>query len=257
MKKFFLLCCVTVLLISCDATKKAARKTTPEDLTTLSLINRHYDNAVDFETLSARLKVAYKDKKRSQNVSVTLRMEKDKVIWVNASLLGITLARAKITPEKVAFFEKLNGRYFEGDFEFLSQYFGVALDFDQLQRLIIGQTVYDLREGNYKRKDEANTYALTPKVQPEIADLFFFINNKTLNLKQQRVIQVEQQVALDVTYKDFSTINGKYFPESFLIKAQKKGDKTTIDVEFRGLKFDEEGLRFPFTIPEGYKEMRL
>ena len=76
-------------------------------------------------------------------------------------------------------------------------------------------------------------------------------------MKQQRVIQVEQQVALDVTYKDFSTINGKYFPESFLIKAQKKGDKTTIDVEFRGLKFDEEGLRFPFTIPEGYKEMRL
>ena len=52
-------------------------------------------------------------------------MEKDKTIWINATL---GLARAIITPDKVRFYNRINNQYFEGDYTLISNLLGIELN---------------------------------------------------------------------------------------------------------------------------------
>ena len=244
------------MLVSCGGTKKTTNKTTTEDIATARLIENHYGNTFEFNTLVARTRVRYQDKKSRQTVTVNIRIEKDKKIWMSASILGITGAKALITPEKISFYEKINRRYFEGDFSFLSQYFGVQMDFEQLQRLLIGQTVYNLRDGNYQVDQVEGLYKITPKKQLDILNLFFFMEPQDFLIKKQQVTQPKDNLSLDVNYTTHQLVKGKSFPKNIAIEVLENTDQTHIDIEYRSVEADVP-VRFPFSIPSGYKKITL
>ena len=255
MKKVTLLLILSILA-SCGGSKKTTTNVTTEDIATTRLIENHYSNTFDFNTLVARTRVRYQDKKSRQTVTVNIRIEKDQKIWMSASILGITGAKALITPEKISFYEKINKRYFEGDFAFLSQYFGVQMDFDQLQRLLIGQTVYNLREGDYQVDQEEGLYKITPKKQLDILNLFFFMEPQDFVIKKQQVSQPQDSLSLDVNYTTHQLVNEKPFPKEIAIEVLEYTDQTTIDIEYRSVDVNVP-VRFPFSIPSGYKRMSL
>jgi len=255
-KRIVLFLFVMGILASCGGAKKATNKASTEDIATARLIENHYTNTFDFNTLVARTRVRYQDKKSRQTVTVNIRIEKDKKIWMSASILGITGAKALITPEKISFYEKINRRYFEGDFSFLSQYFGVQMDFDQLQRLLIGQTVYNLREGDYQVDQEEGLYKITPKKQLEILNLFFYMEPQEFLIKKQQVTQPKDNLSLDVNYTTHQQIKGKLFPKEIAIEVLENTDQTNIDIEYRSVDVDAP-VRFPFSIPSGYKKIEL
>ncbi|WP_299675243.1 DUF4292 domain-containing protein [uncultured Dokdonia sp.] len=255
MKRLALLLIISVLA-SCGGVKKTTNKVTTEDIATARLIENHYTNTFDFNTLVARTRVRYQDNKSRQTVTVSIRIEKDKKIWMSASILGITGAKALITPEKISFYEKINRRYFEGDFSFLSQYFGVQMDFEQLQRLLIGQTVYNLREGDYQVDQVEGLYKITPKKQLDILNLFFFMEPQDFLIKKQQVTQPQDNLSLDVNYTSHQLVKGKAFPKSIAIEVLENTDKTNIDIEYRSVEADVP-VRFPFSIPSGYKKITL
>lgn len=255
MKRIALLLVVSILA-SCGGTKNATNRATTEDIATARLIENHYANTFDFNTLVARTRVRYEDKKSRQTVTVNIRIEKDKKIWMSASILGITGAKALITPEKISFYEKINRKYFEGDFAFLSQYFGVQMDFDQLQRLLIGQTVYNLREGDYQVDQVEGLYKITPKKQLDILNLFFFMEPQEFVIKKQQVSQPQDSLSLDVNYPTHQRVNGKPFPKEIAIEVLEYTDQTHIDIEYKSVDVNVP-VRFPFSIPSGYKKIVL
>lgn len=254
MKQFLYI--MTVFVLASCGSKKAVNTTETVDVGSKRLIKEYYANTLEFKTLDARTRVRYEDKKRTQTVTLNIRMEKDKKIWLSASLLGITGARALVTPERVQFYDKLNRQYFDGDFEFLSQYLGVAINFAQLQRLLVGQTVYDLREGDYTFEDNGVGYTVTPKKQLPGIDLLFAIDSKRFVTDKQRVSQPTDNVSLDVDYRDFEMVGGKPYPTTMSFLANDRGSQKLVQIEFRDIDLDGE-VRFPFSIPSGYKEMKL
>ena len=54
-------------------------------------------NRVDFKKFRSRVKTTYDDGKRSQQVIINIRMEKDKAIWISANML-VPIAKILITP---------------------------------------------------------------------------------------------------------------------------------------------------------------
>ncbi len=255
MKRLLLLLFIG-MLSSCGGSKKITNKATTEDIATARLIENHYANSFDFTTLVARTRVRYEDKKSRQTVTVSIRMEKDKKIWMSASILGITGAKVLITPEKVSFYEKINRKYFEGDFSFLSEYFGVQMNFEQLQRLLIGQTVYNLREGDYQVDQVEGLYKMTPKKQLDLLNLFFFMEPQDFLIKKQQVTQPQDNLSLDVNYTEHQLVNGKPFPRNIDIQVQENTDQTQIKIEYRSVEVNVP-VRFPFSIPSGYKKIAL
>ena len=139
---------LSVLFTSCK-TKKVATNTTIMSMSTKKIIKNHYSNSFEKKTIKARIKAKYQDKKNTQSLVIKLRMEKDKAIWMSGTMLGIPLAKVLITPNRVMYYEKIKKTYFDGDFELLSNFLGTEVDFEKLQNLLIGQTIFDLTDERY------------------------------------------------------------------------------------------------------------
>ncbi len=256
MQRLSWILCIVVLFASCRSTKTVVGETDVSAIATSKLVKEYYENTPTFNTLAAKLRIKYKDRKNSQSVTVSLRMEKDKTIWMSASILGISLAKALVTPDRVSYYEKINGTFFDGDFSLLSTYFGVDMDFEQLQRLLLGETVYDLRDGNYILAQVDNLYQVTPKRQSDILNLFFFIEPTNFHLKKQQVSQPKDSLFLNVDYLAYQNIAGMNFPQNLFIEVNDNEELTTIEIDFRTIDVNSS-IRFPFKIPNGYKEIEF
>ena len=83
---FFLL--FIVLLGSCGGSKSISG-TTVKNLAVKDIIASHNLAEPNFLTLAARVQVVYEDKDKLQSITASLRMAKDRVIWIKASILGL------------------------------------------------------------------------------------------------------------------------------------------------------------------------
>ncbi|MEM9363245.1 MAG: DUF4292 domain-containing protein [Bacteroidota bacterium] len=247
---FFLL--IVLLTYGCKSTKNVIGGEADGSISTKKIIANHYDNQEEFKTLRGRVKIDYSNGKDSQGISVTLRMEKDKVIWISAPL-GVV--KARITPDKVSFYNKLQGEYFDGDFRYLSELLGTELDFTSVQNLLLGNAISDLRKERFNSKILDGNYELEPKKAGILFSLLFQLEPKNFKIASQEVNQAKENrfLSAEYTYQD---ISGKVFPNSVNVVALDKGSKTTIDLSFRNLELDRP-LNFPYKIPKGYNEIIL
>ena len=111
MKRFSILVFIffIVVVFGCTSTKSLASKGEVDaKMTAKELIRQNKNSIARFKTLQAKVKVDYTQDNKTQGYTVNLRMEKDKVIWIN-SVLG--LARVMITPNQVSFYDKINNQY--------------------------------------------------------------------------------------------------------------------------------------------------
>ncbi|WP_435624104.1 DUF4292 domain-containing protein [Flagellimonas sp.] len=247
---FFLL--LPLMVLSCKSTKSIVGGEVDGSISTKKIIANHYGNQEDFKTLRGRVKIDYSNGKESQGISVSLRMEKDKVIWISAPL-GVV--KAHITPERVSFYNKLQGEYFDGDFSYLSDLLGTELDFVSVQNLLLGNAITDLRKERFNSKVEDGNYELEPKKARALFSLLFQLEPKHFKIATQEVLQPKENrfLSAEYTYQD---ISGKIFPNLVKVVAVDHKDKTTIDLSFKNLELDKS-LNFPYRIPKGYDEIIL
>ena len=148
MKKLLII--FTLLFLTVDYKTKRAVVATTGKVTTEKQVQEvwqhHLASFPAFKTLVGSVQVSYNDGKNSQSLPLSFRMEKDKAIWLSAPL-GI--AKVLITPEKAAFFNRLDSTYFNGDFSYISRLLGVEVDFDALQNLLLGNALYLLLQVVY------------------------------------------------------------------------------------------------------------
>ena len=138
-------------------------------------------------TVDAKLKVTYKDAQEDLGFSVRLKMIKDEVIWLKGTKI-ITVFKAKITPDKVSFYSPYKKNYLEGDFSMLKEMLGVDINFEQLQNLLLGQSIYNLKERKHEVQIIGNKYQLTPKKQADpIVERIMMI--------AERLVALEKEVA--------------------------------------------------------------
>jgi len=147
LKKTIHILIVSVLLVSCKA--KIIEGSTAISMSSKNIIKNHYEHQFNKKTINARLKAVYRSHDDLQTITIKLRLEKDKAIWMSGTMLGFPLAKIMITPTKVLFYEKLDKTYFEGDFTLLSNFLGTEVDFEIIQNLLIGESILDLTKKKY------------------------------------------------------------------------------------------------------------
>jgi len=181
----FMVCvCSSMTLVSCKAKAKVVNesKSTDENrLTAEKIIKNHYAIKNDFSTLYIKSNVKYSDEKQTQNLTAEIKIKKNEQILVSIRFLGITMAKALITPTTVSYYEKLNASYFEGDFSTLSQWLGTDLDFNKVQNILIGQAMDDLSKGNYKDSLVDQAYRLEDISKNNIKKMFLLRQRKIFN----------------------------------------------------------------------------
>lgn len=242
-----------LLGVSCKSTKIASDGSLDNKLSAKTIINEHYSNQLQFKTISGRLKIEYSDGEDSQGVVVSLRMEKDKAIWISAPL-GIV--KAYITPGRVSFYNKLENEYFDGDYSYLSNLLGTELNFEQVQNLLLGQAIFNLKETKYEAGISGGNYQLKPKIPIDLFKVLFQIEPKNFKMASLQLSQPLKQRLLQVNYKNYQEINKRILPNQIAIAAINGNTRSIINIEYRNIAFDQD-LSFPYSIPKGYKQIEL
>ncbi|MEC3964008.1 DUF4292 domain-containing protein [Flagellimonas halotolerans] len=237
---------------SCKSTKSITGGEVDSRMSARNIINAHYSNQPKFKTLRGRVKIDYANGDESQGVNVSLRMEKDKVIWMSAPL-GVV--KAHITPNKVSFYNKLQNEYFDGDFSYLSDLLGTELDFEKVQNLLLGNAVLDLRKERFNSEVYNGNYQLKPKKARELFKILFQLEPKNFKIATQEISQPEKMRQLQANYT-YQNISGNVLPNEVKIVAEEAGDLTTIDLSFRNLEINKP-MNFPYKVPKGYDKITL
>ena len=240
--------------MGCKSAKVASESNSEiKKLSAKEIIKQHEKNKTSFTTLHSKLKVRYQDPKQSQNVSVTLRMEKDKKIWISASLL-IPLAKVLITPDKISYYNKIDRTYFEVDFSLLSNWLGTELDFYQVQSLLLGESLFDLNKEKHTADLYDSSYLVQPKKQLELFERLLLLNPSHFKADSQEISQLQEGRILLVNYDQYQEASNQTIPKNVKVIAVDKKEETRLDIDFRSISLNEE-LRFPFKIPGHYKEI--
>ncbi len=252
--KFLLFICFISLCLGCKSTKSlTATGSIKESMSAKQIIKENQKQEADFKTLQAKVRIDFKNGKTENGVSVNLRLEKDKVIWLSAPL---AIARVMITPNKVSYYNKLENEYFEGDYSLLSELLGIDLDFDKVQNLLLGEALFNLKNEDYVASNNEVSYVLQPENQNSLFEIFYLFNPGHFKLDSQQLSQPLTKRFLQIDYKNYQLVNREIFPETVNIIAMEASEEVTIDLQFKSITINEE-VRFPFEIPSGYKEIEL
>lgn len=244
-----------VVFASCKSKKIIVDGSTIESLSARKVAKKHIAANFDKKTIDAKLKVNYKNSKENLSFSVKMRIKKDEVIYLKGSKV-VTVFKAKITPTKISFYSPYKKNYFKGDFAMLKKILGVSITFKQLQNMLLGQSLLNVKSNKQEIKIVESSYQLSPKKQPNLFDIFFFINPQHFKLNKQTLVNLHKNKRLDIMYPQYLEKDNEFFPKKIVINTKENNKFTLIDITTRSVVFNTN-LSVPFKIPTGYKEIKL
>jgi hypothetical protein len=254
MKRYIALA-VLIVMASCKSKAVLTEKSAEKKMSSERILDGHYANKKNFSTLYIKASARYEDGKQTQNVSAEIKIKKDEMILVSVRFLGITMAKALITPKEVKYYEKINGKYFEGDYSALSQWLGTDLDFQKVQNMLIGEPIDDLRNKKFTAAIVDQLYKLEDDSEKNTSKMYFFEAERFL-VKKQQIEQNSQQRALLIFYPNYAESSQILMPTGLVIEADQNKGKTNINVDYNSVSFNEE-LSFPYSVPEGYERILI
>ena len=252
--KRFLTIIVLIFLASCKSKSVAVEATkTTTQMSSNKIIENYNNNKLDFSTLYIKSDVEYADNKLSQQVTAEIKIKKDQQILVSVRFLGITMAKASITPTSVSYYEKMGGTYFDGDFSSLGQWLGTALDYNKIQNMLLGRAIDDLEKGKYSESFVDQIYRLDNASVSTIKKSFYFDAN-TFRINKQEITQTAEGRMIQVGYSDEAVYKEATLPSKVQINTIQKKGKSRINLDYKTITFNEE-LSFPYSVPNGYKRI--
>ncbi len=242
---------IIVLLYACGPGKNLTSIVgeIPE-MRTKQILKKHIKQHAKFNTLQCKLKIELFQNSKAQSNTVTLRMERGKIIWINAFL---NMIRIKITPDKVQMYNKIDQTYFDGDFSLIKQLLGIDLDFSNLENLLLGDTFFKHNSSSLNQVKDNSGYKLKPfKLDPTL-DVFYRINPFYFKMKTQEISHLKEEIHLKVNYDDFQEINQQLIPSKMAITInEKQNNAFIIKLNLKSVSLNQS-IRFPFKLPKGYK----
>ena len=255
--KYFLQICMFLILFTSCKTKKNMINTNAiaEEMSAKKVGRKHIGASFDKKTVAAKLRVKFDNGKMKQTVSVTMRIIKDEVIWLKATKF-ITVLRAKITPTSIQYYSPYLKNYFEGDFSSLEKLLGAEINFEQLQNLLLGQAMQDVKKKKHHIEIKDNAFVLSPEEQSDLFDVFFAVNPSHFKLDRQSIVNPIKEQRLDILYPNYKIIEDEVFPIEIKMKASRKKKRTTLDLIFKTVEFNT-AVDISFKIPSNYKRINL
>lgn len=258
--KIFTGCCCLLVMVSCKARKQliAAPKvantvtipTTTPDMSSvrnqLAVIKEHQ---VVFNTFSGRASTKLSINGNSNDVTLNIRISRDKEIWVSiTALLGIEVARAVITPDSINIVNKLQGLYIKKPFNYIYTYASKQINYKTLESLLTGNAMPELLNENASLQADSANITLSGNLQ----DLLYkLILNPGMKVTQFNLSNQNAGQALQVNNNNFIQADNRIVPSQIDITSTIGNKKIGVNLHYTRANFDQQ-LEFPFNIPESY-----
>lgn len=260
MRFFKYILILTIVITACKSNKAVVEASDIKKISSRKIVKKHLTNVFDAKTMEAKYKVQYSDnrkgKKNKYTLSVRLRMQKDSIIWIKGTYKVLSAFRMRITPTTFSYYSPISKEYFEGDFSLLESMLGAKITYEQVQNLLLGQSIENLQEHRYTSGVDEGSHTLTPKKQNELYRIFLFFDPKNFKLKKQLLKVNDDRQSLNITYQGYITLEEQLVPKRIFIYASEGEKYTSVNMTTRSLQLNKK-ISTPYRIPKGYKKIVL
>lgn len=241
-----------VLTFASACNKKIGTATTDNTSTSAStsrkatkMMRTLEDNRFLTEYFEGRAKIKVESKDFNIGGTATIRIERDKAIWVSMKKFGFEGARALIRPDSFFVVNKLNGDYTAEPLSYIEEKYKIPARFDLLQEMMMGNAVFFSR--NMELADEDSFLVLTGR--DDRFETEHLLDKTDLRLLQTSLTEFGQNRKLQVMNGDFrqaERINGQPdFAHKRTINVDAGAQSGKFEMEFTRLNFSGP-LAMPF-----------
>lgn len=270
----FLLLFVFIVLFSCKVQQKPTEveKVNFDNYNDKELLDSLAKHELMFDVLTAKATIKYTAEKEN-SFKTHFRIKKDSAIWMSITpLLGIEMARILITKDTLKFINRLDKEYFIGSFDYVNHKFGVDLDYQMLEAILVGNSMdfeQDERKINSSIDRKKDAYFISTarkrKIRKEIKKEKNKLKEITqalwLSPKNFKVIQLmlttpKTDQSIVANYSNHQALGNQLFPNKInvVINSEKK---IYIDVDFTKVEMGADDLSFSFKIPSKYERIEI
>jgi len=246
---------MSVLIYSCG-TKRKTVKSIPDEPTAVEkdIASTFEMSNLNFITFAGKAKAKVEMDKESRDVTLNVRMERDKAIWISVTaLLGIEGARILITPDSVKIMNKLQGEYIAKPFSYLYNYVNPGISFRMLQDILVGNiNLHMLRTDQLQVASSADD---TQLIGVKDGLTFHYGINKANRPFNFNLMELGKNNKLEANYSDYAVIDGHNFPQRFTLTIEGDGMKVFSDMQYTKTDFNQN-IELPFTVPSRYKVIK-
>jgi uncharacterized protein (UPF0333 family) len=177
----------------------------------------------------------------AMSIPMSIKIKTDSTIFVSVKpFMGIEAYKAELEPTSVKIFDKINQRYFVTSYSYLSQQFGVDINFYNLQSLLSNQLFCVGRADVYADSCSISKNAIGPKYIDFSNGL---LHQKTtigekLNVIQTQITDLSKNQNASFEYTQFSNNSGRYFPKELKISSSIVSKVSNISLTFEKVEFD-------------------
>lgn len=252
MKKFIYLFVASLVLTSCKTSKKATTAVT-STLSAEQVIDKYeLNNNLNFKNIHINANTSY----GILSIGLDIRILKDKIILINARIpIGGVIFKLYATPDEIQFYNKMEQEYFVGDYQLISNFLGMEMDFKKLQNLLLGRTLTPLNLKNSKFGINNHSYQFYNKSGNIITN--YFLIPESYTLEKQTFENVSEEIAASISYKNYNLFSENLLPKTLVIYSKQVHQENTIEVNYKTITLDNPNLNFPFEIPNGYQPMSI
>lgn len=261
MKQLFIILSSIFFVVSCKTAKTTTPESSPETTvfsgkktTTNALVGKiakeHYSLFNNFNTLKINADIDYTDKNINQSPTADIQIQKNKQILITVrALFGVPVAKVYLTPERASYYEILSGSHYDGDYNFISEFLGTEVTYENVENLLLGKAFYNLNEYDYTKED---TNLLELKINQFLVKLILGNHNE---IASTEVKQVQNADKLVVSYPVYQTAEDLFLPKEINIHAMQKND-VQINIDYRKVTVNPP-LDFRYQIPKNSKEISI
>lgn len=247
---------IAFTLGSCKTQKGITDTGKTKRMSIAKIVKKANESRTDFKTLRATLRLETVKNLEENKFTISLRLEKNKQIWMSFKKAGFSGGKALITPNNVQFYNKLDKEYFDGDFSLISKLLGTPLSFKQLQSVLLGESMFTLESSYYNKEILSDGYLLYPEQQPDESEHYITINPSNFKIKTQEISQSSLNRVLSIDYTSYQITDSVLWPLLMHVVIVENTKETQIDITYKNVSLNSE-MRFPFTIPSGYKKIKI
>jgi hypothetical protein len=257
LRALFFGCVLLVFITPSCKSKKGATKTETNTIsynTKAMLVSAINQNQNDFSYYSATGLLDYKDENLSQELGVQIVMEKDQYLYLNVTaLLGITVARVFATPDSLVILDILHRKAIIADYGYVRKLTGAELHLQNLQNLIIGNTLFPNNDQPLNIDSLAQTIQLIQSLSTGIQQKTVY--TKALKVAESYISDSIKNQELAILYKDVYTQGSNLFPSSMNINIRAE-KKMVSQLELKTFVFEKK-KEIQFSVPKSYERIRL
>ena len=182
------------------------------------IMRKHLATLANPDWVAMRLQVEADVNGNNSGFKVNARMRRDSALWLSITpALGVEAARVLLTQDSVLMYSKVPGNRFayRGDFAAIDSLLGTEINFDMVQRILLGQGIGLLDEDSkYISKVDGREHLLISKYKRRV---------KRLVGVKERAIAPDDSLRMEATQAVQERVMNRSDDEDLLVKSEVVG----------------------------------